>query len=200
MQGLQEGIQVENAALLECWFYDRHNVVLNSISLIQKKAVSFRWGHWARRFASIYMWKKLRYRSDKCQTSIGHLMYGVEAISSLLRLAFMTVSPFTTNTFTVTWLWVVASKAQATFLYSSQGTHLLTCVVEDGWLDGAVLEIGVCGCHIFKITFVKECVLKEDMFKIHLYEPAGKTASLSEASQKKNIWGPKWKTQTDKSD
>lgn len=58
MQGLQEGIQVENAALLECWFYDRHNVVLNSISLIQKKAVSFRWGHWARRFASFYMWKK----------------------------------------------------------------------------------------------------------------------------------------------
>lgn len=93
----------------------------------------------------------------------------------------------------------MASKAQATFLYSSRGAHLLTCVVEDGGLDGAVLEIGICGCYVFKITFVKECVLKEDVFKIHLYEPAGKTASLSEDSQEKNILGQKWKTQKDKS-
>lgn len=84
-------------------------------------------------------------------------------------------------------LWLL-NKPQATFLYSSKCIHLLTCVVEGGWLNGAVLEIGICGCDIFKKAFVKVCVLKEDMFKIHLYEPVEKTISLNEASQEKNTY------------
>lgn len=78
-----------------------------------------------------------------------------------------------------------SSKPQTTFVYSSQCVYPLTCVVEGGWFDGAVLEISICGCYVFKIAFVKECVLKEDMLKVHLYEPVGKTASLSEVSQAK---------------
>lgn len=74
------------------------------------------------------------------------------------------------------------SKPQSTFL---PVCPRLTCVVEGSRFNGAVLEISVCGCHIFKIAFVKECVLKEDMLEVHRYEPVRKTASLSEASQGK---------------
>jgi hypothetical protein len=109
---------------------------------------------------------------------------GVEVISLSQKLALMARNPFTPASALPLGF---GSKPQPIFVYFSQGVLLLTCVVEGGRFDGAVLEIRICGCHIFKIAFVKECVLKEDMFKIHLYEPVRKTASVSEVSQgKKN--------------
>lgn len=52
--------------------------------------------------------------------------------------------------------------------------QVLTCVIKDGWFNGAIFEIGISRCNIFKIALVKECVLKEHMFKVHLCEPVEK--------------------------
>lgn len=72
---------------------------------------------------------------------------------------------------------------------------LPTCVIKDGWFNGTIFEVGICWCYIFKIALVKECVLKEYMFKVHSCEPVGRSWPLSDSSEKKRDLRPKWKTQ-----
>ena len=57
---------------------------------------------------------------------------------------------------------------------SPHSVRVLTCVIKDGRFNGAVFEIGISGCNVFKIALVKECVFKKNMFKVHLCEPVEK--------------------------
>lgn len=94
--------------------------------------------------------------------------------------------------------WFLANTGPP-LLPSTHSTYLLTCVIKDGWFNGTVFEIGISRRNIFKIAFIKECVLEEHMFKVHLCEPVGETlASEWFIQEKKGDLRPKWKTQKGK--
>lgn len=97
------------------------------------------------------------------------------------------------------WVCWFLANTDPPLLPSTHSTHLLTCVIKDSWFNGAVFEIGVSRCNIFKIAFIKECVLEEYVFKVHLCEPVGEMLVSEWFIQgKKRDMRPKWKTQKGK--
>lgn len=51
-----------------------------------------------------------------------------------------------------------------------------TCVVEEGGNEGAVLEEGVAGGDVLKVTLLKQRVLKHHRLHFHVHKPADKDA------------------------